>query len=72
MGTAGFGAELEHNLPILDGGLRPDGLGRDEGLMASAGFGVEAAVMTGCMLSGSDGVEELTGGDDASSGGTDS
>lgn len=43
MGTAGLGAELEHSLPILVGGLRPDGLGRDDGLTGSEGFGVEEA-----------------------------
>lgn len=32
MGTAGFGAELEHSRPIFVGGFRPDGFGRDEGL----------------------------------------
>lgn len=37
IGTAGFGAELEHSLPILVGGFSPDGLGRDEGLV-TAGF----------------------------------
>lgn len=39
MGTAGLGAELEHSLPILLGGLRPDGLGSEEGR-------VEAEVVT--------------------------
>lgn len=45
MGTAGFGAELEHSLPILVGGFRPDGFGRDDGLgvACSEGFVVEAA-----------------------------
>lgn len=32
MGTAGFGAELEHSRPIFVGGFRPDGFGSDEGL----------------------------------------
>lgn len=32
MGTAGFGAALEHSLPILVGGFRPEGFGRDDGL----------------------------------------
>lgn len=46
MGTAGFGAELEHNLPILVGGFRPEGFGRDDGLgvaACSGGFMEEAA-----------------------------
>lgn len=42
MGTAGLGAELEHNRPILLGGFRPDGFGRDDGLVASD-LGVEVA-----------------------------
>lgn len=32
MGTAGFGAELEHNLPIFVGGLSPEGLTSVDGL----------------------------------------
>lgn len=35
IGTAGFGAALEQSLPILLGGFNPDGLGRDEGRVAS-------------------------------------
>lgn len=38
MGTAGFGAALAQSLPILLGGFSPDGLGSDEGLMASDFF----------------------------------
>lgn len=45
MGTAGLGAELEHSLPILVGGFRPDGFGRDDGLgvACSEGFVEEIA-----------------------------
>lgn len=45
MGTAGLGAALEHSLPILLGGFRPDGLGRDDGLgvACSVGFVEDAA-----------------------------
>lgn len=44
MGTAGFGAELEHRRPILEGGFKPDGLGNEDGL-ESDGL-VDADVVT--------------------------
>lgn len=45
MGTAGFGAALEHSLPILFGGLRPDGLGKEDGLVESADLTDAGAVL---------------------------
>lgn len=46
MGTAGLGAELEQSRPILEGGFKPDGLGRDDGLVESAGLvTVDVAVL---------------------------
>lgn len=44
IGTAGFGAELEQSLPILVGGFKPDGFGKDDGL-AESGF-VAVVVLT--------------------------
>lgn len=38
MGTAGLGAELEQSRPILEGGFKPDGLGKEDGLVESAGL----------------------------------
>lgn len=38
MGTAGLGAELEQSRPILEGGFKPDGLGKEVGLVESAGL----------------------------------
>lgn len=67
MGTAGLGAELEHNRPILLGSFRPDGFGRDEGLVPSH-LGVEVA--GGAEMSEDD--DEGAGGDAEASGGTSS
>lgn len=35
IGTAGFGVEFEHSLPILVGGFSPDGFGSDDGRIIS-------------------------------------
>lgn len=52
MGTAGLGAELEQSRPILEGGFKPDGLGKDVGLVESAGLvTVEVAVLATDALS---------------------
>lgn len=71
MGTAGFGAELEHSLPILVGGFRPDGFGRDDGLgvACSEGFvGVSGVAET--LDSSVVGVDAVAVGTASASGGT--
>lgn len=40
IGTAGFGVELEQSLPILDGGFKPEGFGKADGLTALEVLGV--------------------------------
>lgn len=66
MGTAGFGVELEHSLPILVGGFRPDGFGRDDGLGVACseglveGTAVAAEVLESSATRGVDAVADVT------------
>lgn len=59
MGTAGFGAELEHSLPILVGGLSPEGFVKVVGLETSDRGTVDAVVLT---EAASDDVDDGAGG----------
>lgn len=59
-----MGAALEHNLPILDGGLSPDGLLKVVGLTESDLGMVEAVVLT--VEAPSDDVDDGGGGWDGS------
>lgn len=63
MGTAGFGAALEQSRPILLGGFNPDGLGSDEGLIASD-FLTDAVVLV--TEAASDDADDGAGGTSAS------
>lgn len=64
MGTAGFGALLEHSLPIFVGGFRPDGFANVVGRKIS-----DFGVLEGALLivdAASDDVEDGAGCDSCS------